>query len=214
MLNQYNALSALPYALPNSAASYGYTLGGGGQFDITARTVDLGTSAGIQSEGVAAYSIRGVYPLASLFGNGGEFDHGADINITTTGNESEGVNAATGDVIGDLDMLSSSIASINGGNISIDAGGAVNAGSCVFRQQPWGAGIYTTAQSDVSVIASGDVNLNGSRIATYDGGNITVESLNGSVNVGTGASTPVAVTGYYENPVTHAVYSDSPQLPF
>ena len=70
------------------------------------------------------------------------------------------------------------------------------------------------AQGDVSVIANGDINVNGSRIITYDGGNITVESLNGSVNVGTGASTPVSVTGYYENPMTLAVYSDSPQLPF
>ncbi len=215
LLNQYNNLSALPYALPNSAGSYGYTLGGGGQFDITARTIDLGTSAGIQSEGVAAYTIRGVYPLAGLFGNGGQFAHGADINIATTGNESAGVNAATGDLIGDLDMLSSSIASVDGGNISINVGGAVNAGSSVFSASSLGArGIYTTAQSDVSVIASGDVNLNGSRIATYDGGNITVESLNGSVNVGTGASTPVPLTGYYEDPVTHRVYADSVQLPF
>ena len=66
----------------------------------------------------------------------------------------------------------------------------------------------------MSVIAGGDINVNGSRIATYDGGNITVESLNGSVNAGTGASTPVSVSGYYEDPVTHAVYSDSPQIPF
>ncbi len=84
-------------------------------------------------------------------------------------------------------MYSSSIASLNGGNVSIHAGGDVNAGSSVFAVNILGArGIYTTAQGDVSVIASGDINVNGSRIATYDGGNVTVESLNGNINVGHG----------------------------
>ncbi|MGA9451439.1 MAG: filamentous hemagglutinin N-terminal domain-containing protein [Verrucomicrobiia bacterium] len=210
LLAQYNALGALPY----NASSYGYILGGGGQFDITARTIDLGTSAGIQSLGVALYTVRGSYPLASLFGNGGVFDSGADISVTTTGNPAAG-ETANGDLIGDLDMYSTSIASLNGGNVSINAGGDVNAGSSVFTVNAFSVlGIYSTSGGDVSVIANGDINVNGSRIITYDGGNITVESLNGSVNVGTGASTPVSVTGYYENPMTLAVYSDSPQLPY
>jgi hypothetical protein len=38
--------------------------------------------------------------------------------------------------------------------------------------------------------------------------------LNGDVNAGTGASTPVSVSGYYENPSTHIVYEDTPQIPF
>ena len=130
-----------------------------------------------------------------MFGNGGVFTRGTDITITTTGNDSAGVNPATGDLIGDVDMFSSSIASLDGGNISISAGGAVNAGSSVFSVNASGAtGIYTTSGGDVSVIASGDISVNGSRIATYDGGNITVESLNGSINAGKGASTPVPVT--------------------
>jgi hypothetical protein len=205
-------LSAYPYAQPDNAP--GYIVGGGGQFDITAQTIDLGTSGGIQSAGVAAYTIRGSYPLRNLFGNGGVFDHGADITVTTTGNHSAG-ETASGDLIGDLDMYSSSIASLDGGNISINAGGDVNAGSSVFTVNTSGAtGIYSTSQGDISVIASGDVNVNGSRITTYDGGNVTVESLNGSVNAGTGASQPVGVTGYYEDPVTHAVDFTSPQIPF
>ena len=215
LLAQYNTLSASPYALPYNFSSYGYTIGGGGQLDVTARSVDLGTSTGIQSEGVALYAVRGAYPLAGLFGNGGAFNRGADIAITTTGNHSAGINPSTGDLIGDLDMFSSSIASQGGGNISINASGDVNAGSAVLYADPTALrGIYSTSGGDVSVIAAGDVNVNGSRIATYDGGNITVKSLNGDVNVGTGASTPVPVTGYYEDPVTHAVYSDSVQLPF
>jgi hypothetical protein len=214
LLAQYNTLSAAPYALAYNASSYGYTIGGGGQFNITARTIDLGTSAGIQSEGVTLDTVRGSYPLARLFGNGGVFDHGADITITTTGNHSGGTTAA-GEPFGDLDMFSSSIASLQGGNISISAGGDVNAGSAVLSVNSAAVrGIYSTSQGDVSVIADGDININGSRIMTYDGGNITVESLNGSVNAGTGASTPVSITGYYEDPVTHAVYSTSPQIPF
>jgi filamentous hemagglutinin family protein len=214
LLAQYNTLSAAPYALAYNASSYGYTIGGGGTFDITARTIDLGTSAGIQSKGVALYTVGGGYPLASLFGNGGVFNHGADITITTTGNHSGGITAAD-EPFGDLDMFSSSIASLQGGNISILAGGDVNAGSAVLSVNTASVrGIYSTSQGDVSVIADGDININGSRIMTYDGGNITVESLNGSVNAGTGASTPVSITGFYEDPVTHAVYSDSPQIPF
>ena len=214
LLAQYNTLSAAPYALAYNASSYGYTIGGGGTFDITARTIDLGTSAGIQSEGVALYTVRGSYPLASLFGNGGVFTDGADITITTTGNHSGGTTTA-GEPYGDLDMFSSSIASLQGGNISINAGGDVNAGSAVLSVNAASVrGIYSTSQGDVSVIAGGDININGSRIMTYDGGNVTVESLNGSVNAGTGASTPVSVTGYYEDPVTHVVYSTSPQIPF
>jgi hypothetical protein len=38
--------------------------------------------------------------------------------------------------------------------------------------------------------------------------------LNGSINAGTGATLPVVVLAYYEDPVTHAVYSTNPQIPF
>ena len=113
-------------------------IGGGGQFDIAARTIDLGTSAGIQSEGVALYSVRGSHPLAGLFGNGGVFNRGSDINVTTTGNRSSG-STGTGEPFGDLDMFSSSIASWNGGNISVNASGDVNAGSSVFNVNTFGA---------------------------------------------------------------------------
>jgi hypothetical protein len=213
LLAQYNTLSAAPYALAYNASSYGYTIGGGGQFNITARTIDLGTSAGIQSEGVALYNVRGSYPLARLFGNGGVFDHGADITITTTGNHSGGTTAA-GEPFGDLDMFSSSIASLQGGNISISAGGDVNAGSAVLSVTSLSArGIYSSSGGNVSVYAGGNVNINGSRIATYDGGNVTVESLNGDVNAGTGASGFVVVQQYNVNPDTHVVTHDSATIP-
>jgi filamentous hemagglutinin family protein len=221
LLNQYNQLGAIP----NNSTASGFIIGGGGQFDITARSIDLGTSAGILSKGVGLYKTGSSYPLASLFGDGGVFDNGANISITTTGNHSadgdlignanSDLYVNSGDLVGDLDMFSSAIATLNGGNVSINVGGDANAGSSVISVNTLGVrGIYTTAQGDISVMAKGDVNVNGSRIAAYDGGNVTVESLNGSINAGTGASLPVAVLGYYEDPVTHAVYSTNPQIPF
>ena len=49
-------------------------------------------------------------------------------------------------------MYSSSIASLNGGNISVNAGGSINVGSTDFTVNTLGArGIYTTGQGNVSV---------------------------------------------------------------
>ena len=107
------------------------------------------------------------YPLAKYF------TRGADINVNVSGN---------------LDMFSTSISSVNGGNISIIAGGDVNAGSDFLPSTRLRPRHFHQRAGRLSVIANGDINVNGSRIVTYDGGNITVESLNGSVNAGMGAS--------------------------
>ena len=175
----------------------GYSLGGGGKFNISANSIDLGTTAGIQSLGVSLYTIGSSYPLAEK--TGADIAQGADINIKT---------------LGDLDMYSTTIASINGGNISIEAGGDVNVGSADFTvNSTTTRGIYTSAQSDVSVIANGDINVNGSRIAAYDGGNVTAESLNGDINAGTGGSGFVIVSAFYVDPTMQAVFTDSPTIP-
>jgi len=191
--------------------SYGYILGGGGKFVISANSVDLGTTLGIQSQGVIydiayltgknyqpVYDANGnpeyVYPLATYFTGG------ADIQVTATG---------------DLNMFSTQISSQNGGAIKITAGGQISVGSDFFTDltsQP--RGIFTTGGSDISVVAGGDINVNGSRIAAYDGGNVTVESQNGNINAGTGASSVITVAEYYVNPVTRQVYGYSPQIPF
>ena len=136
LLAQYNAeneASHIPDGSGPPDSTYGFTIGGGGQFNITARTIDLGTTAGIQSAGVGYYTVNGNYPLASLFGGASGFKSGADITITTTGNHSE--PEAAGDLAGDLDMYSSSIASLQGGDITIYSGGDVNAGFGGFLRQ-------------------------------------------------------------------------------
>ena len=159
----YNATQDIPFS-----PSTGYYVGGGGSFNLTARNLDLGATAGIQSVGPLNNPALANY-----------FNHGANINVTLTGN---------------LDMFSTTICSLNGGNINVAAGGSVNVGSSTFSGSDQVArGIFTVEKSDVTVVAGGDVNVNGSRIAAYDGGNVTVESLNGNVNAGTGGQGSVAV---------------------
>jgi len=187
-------LAADTAAGPIPTGNPGFIIGGGGQFDIVAANMNLGTTPGIQSQGVGFYQDNnGNYPLANLF------TKGADINIVLTGN---------------LTMYSSAIASLNGGSINVFAGGEVDAGSSDFTVNSAGArGIYTAGQGNVTVIADGNVNVNGSRIAAYDGGNVTVESLNGDINAGTGGSGFVIVYDYVVDPVTRRVTSYAPTIP-
>ena len=185
LLAQYNALGALP----NNAGTYGYALGGGGQFNITARTIDSGNVRGhfIPGRG-PLHRPRRISTRQSVWHQGTLSSTAANINVATTGNPSDG-HTAYGELYGDLDMYSSSIASLDGGSISINAGGNVNAGSSSFTVNTVAVrGIYSTGGGDVSLIANGDVNVNGSRVGSFDGGNVTVASLTGSVNAGTGVS--------------------------
>jgi filamentous hemagglutinin family protein len=181
LLAEYSSLGTAP------AVNVGYVIGGGGKFNITAQNLDLGTTAGILSEGVAYESVSPGAPnaLSELF------TKGADINVNLTG---------------DLNMFSSSIATWNSGNISIFAGGNISAGSPDFTVTATGArGIYSTAKGDVSVVANGDINVNGSRIAAYDGGNVTVESLDGNVNAGSGGNGYLLASAYTVDPGTRQI---------
>ena len=187
LLAEYNTLG------PTPAGTGGFAIGGGGTFEISAAKIDLGTTTGIQSKGVGLYKVGNNYPLAALS------EQGADIDIHLTG---------------DLTMYSSSIASLNGGNISINAGGD---GQCRFlgfhRHLAGARGIFSTGQGNVSVVAGGDVNVNGSRIAAYDGGNVTVESLNGDISAGTGGGGFVTVNSFSVAPGTHQVSAFAVTIP-
>jgi hypothetical protein len=196
---EYAALGPIPTTLDS-----GYLIGGGGKFVIHARQIDLGTTLGIQSQGVSYDIVRSLdasgnpvtsYPLAAYF------TQGADIEINTLQN---------------LEMFSTSIGSVNGGAITIKAGGNLEVGSSFFTEASAVVrGIYSSGLGgNVYVQAGGNINVNGSRIAAYDGGNVTVESLNGNIDAGTGASTPVLLTGYFVDPSTRQVYTGSPQIPF
>jgi filamentous hemagglutinin family protein len=187
LLTLYNSLGTAP------TGTLGYSIGGGGIFAFNAGSLDLGTTPGVTSYGVGLYQAGDTYPLAKLFNTG------SDISINLTG---------------DLTMFSSAIASLNGGNISIFAGGSINAGSADFTVNSTTArGIYTADQGSLSVIADGDINVNGSRIAAYDGGNVTVESLIGNVNCGSGGNGYVIVNDYNVDPSTHQVTTETPTIP-
>ena len=166
----------------------GYRLGGGGTFDIRARDLDLGATVGIVSQGP-----RGNAALARYF------TEGADIEVRLDG---------------DLEMFSTKIASLNGGDITVVADGSVNVGSRTFTASDSNArGIFTVDASDVTVIARGNIDVNGSRIAGYDGGNVTVRSLEGNVDAGTGGSGSATVEKLHVDPVTRQIQTYSPTIP-
>ena len=158
----------------------GYFIAGPGVLNVNARNMDLGATRGIQSIGPEANAA--LAPLGKS---------GASINVNLTGN---------------LDMFSTTISTIFGGNVSITAGGSVNVGSTTFSGNDQNArGIFTVAKGDVSVIAGGDINVNGSRIGAYDGGNVTVKSLHGNVDAGTGGQGFGEVQEVTVDPVTGLV---------
>lgn len=203
---QYTSLGAIP-----TTANSGYILGGGGRFNITAHNMDLGTTLGIQSQGVSFDTFTTTdnngnsttfYPLAQYF------TQGADINVNLSGN---------------LDMFSTMIATLNGGNIYINAGGDINVGSSVFSQTTAAArGIFSTGQGNVDVYANGTIDVNGSRIAAYDtrqdnssgtpGGSVTVVSRNGDINAGNGGSGFVYFNSFEVGP-DHSVTTFSSTIP-
>jgi filamentous hemagglutinin family protein len=171
-----------------SDPSSGFRIGGGGTFNVTATSLDLGATAGLVSEGPAENAALANY-----------FTRGADINVS---------------LAGDLNMFSTTISGLNGGNISVLAGGEVNLGSTYFiGNDEFARGIFSTGDSPVSVIAGGDININGSRIAAYDGGNVTVESLHGNVAVGTGGQGLAAVEEIYVNPTTRHISAYTTTIP-
>lgn len=190
---QFVSVSALQslYAASQNVPSdpdSGYRIGGSGSFNVTAAALDLGATAGIVSEGPAENAALARY-----------FLRGADINVSLTG---------------DLDMFSTTISCLNGGNISVLAGGNVNLGSSLFiGNDPYARGIFSTDNGGISVVAGGDLTISGSRIAAYDGGDVTVRSLHGNVAVGAGGQGSAAVEEFYVNPISRAVSSYTTTIP-
>jgi len=148
----------------------GYTIAGPGTFQINAASMDLGNGGGIVSQGVENHPALAPYTA-----------RGADIDVSVSGN---------------ITMLASTIESQFGGEVNVTCGGTITLGSALVpstsKQYP--LGIVSLWQGDISVIAEGDINVDGSRIAAYDGGNLFVESLDGNVNAGVGGLGEVQVT--------------------
>jgi hypothetical protein len=134
----------------------GFQIGGPGQFNITAASINLGNSLGILSWGIG-HETRDYSMLAPYTPSG------AAINVNITG---------------DLDMTTSTIASMYGGNVTVNSlSGQLNLGSQdLFADSRFAFGIWTSGHSDVRVTAAHDINIQSSRIAAYNGGAVFVES--------------------------------------
>jgi filamentous hemagglutinin family protein len=184
-----SAISALYASTQNaSLGDNGLALAGPGQFNITANSIDLGISGGIS---VLAPDSA----LASISPDG------ADISVTTSGN---------------LEMTTSVVAndSLLGG-VNLNVGGTLDVGGGLtpFGDPDSPKGIFTTSGGNISVTAGGNINLDGSRIAAYDGGDMTIESLNGDVDAGTGGAGYVTLEALQLDPVTEQLTSISATIP-
>ncbi len=146
-----------------SLGDQGLSLAGPGHFKVSANTMDLGVSGGIRvlapDAGLAAIS-----------------PHGADLTVQT---------------VGDLGMTSTKIANESYlGAVQLNVGGTLDVGGQFTTLGDASApkGIFSTSGGAVSVTAQNNVNVNGSRIAAYNGGNVLVASLTGDVNAGNGGA--------------------------
>jgi filamentous hemagglutinin family protein len=183
------------------AISPGFQIGGPGKFDVAASSIDLGSSSGIISWGIGSAnnpvdyaSLAGVTPAGA----------GAAVNVTT--------------LSGDLSLLTSTIASIDGGNVEVNSAGAIKLSLGDFSLIPPNPtavsyGIFTSGHSDVDVTAAGDINIGGARIATFNGGNVLVTSTGGSVNAGNGANSTLVIPVIYLDPGTGLLTSGTIEDP-
>ncbi len=155
----------------------GFLIGGPGNFNISAASLDLGFSPGILS-----------------FGFGGPYSSLQSVTGTLASGGA-GVNVMVG---GDINLVTSAIASLDGGNVNVNAGGqmVLSEGTFNFANSTC-YGIYTTGHSDVNVTAGGDIDVGGGCIGTFNGGNVFVESFTGSVNAGSGENRALYVEGAY-----------------
>jgi filamentous hemagglutinin family protein len=178
------------YAASQSASlgDQGLALAGPGNFNVSANRMDLGVSGGIRviapDPALAAISL-----------------YGANLNVTT---------------LGDLTMTSTKIANESLlGNVNVNVGGALDVGGQFTTLGDASApkGIFTTSGGSVSITAGSDVNVNGSRIAAYNGGDVFVESLHGDVNAGTGGAGYVNMSALELDPVTGLLTSIPATIP-
>jgi len=190
--------------VPLNGAAGAYVVGGTGQFNVTAGSISLGNSRGILSVGNAGT------PSTVFLGHTYSYltpylSSGANINVTA----------------GYLEMPASTIASLGGGNVTVDCTGEIpdsplnnngvglsmdlgsqdllNFESQIMTANNLGLGIYATGGGNVNVAALGTINIDSSRIATFNGGDINIESLTGDVNAGSGGASVVPINYFAPN---------------
>ena len=166
----------------------GLMLSGPGNFNITANSIDLGIFDGI-SVTAPDSALAAISP------------YGANINVTTVGN---------------LEMTSTKIANESYlGGINLNVGGTLDVGGqlSTFGDPDAAKGIFTTSGGNITAIASENVNVDGSRIAAYDGGNLNIKSVNGDVNAGTGGEGYVTLNALEIDPTSGQLVSIPATIP-
>jgi filamentous hemagglutinin family protein len=100
---------------------------------------------------------------------------------------------------GDLDLITSQIYTLSGGNISILVpGGDINVGLAytpagLIQKPASDLGIVAEGTGNVDIYSLGNVNVNASRIFTLGGGNILIWSDEGSIDAGNGSKSSLSV---------------------
>jgi hypothetical protein len=171
----------------------GLSVAGPGHFTVSAANIDLGISGGIQV--LSPDSPFSNPALAAIS------PYGADLSITTTGY---------------LDMTSSLIIDEGLlGSMQLNVGTTLDVGGALTSSANTGVakGIFTTGGGAISVTATGNVDVDGSRIATYDGGNIDIRSTDGNVDAGSGGTGFANEAGVYLNSKTGELVSFDDEIP-
>jgi hypothetical protein len=188
--NEITALAAASQTAPPLGTPVGaYIVGGTGQFDVNADSISLGNASGIISVGnggtLASSFLNKNYSFLTPY-----ITSGATITVT---------------VAADLDMLSSTIAALGGGDVKVTStGGSMDLGSqqlIPFLDRIMngvsgdniGLGIYTSGGGNVNVTAQGTINIDSSRIATFNGGDVFIESFTGDVIAGSGGTITIPI---------------------
>ena len=169
----------------------GLILGGTGQFNVSAASISLGTTYGILSLGNGFVGTANYTTLGPTMVQ--EDASGASISVQA----------------GYLEMPSSTIAALGGGSVSVDCssvmpdsgGVSMDLGSQalaplenqIMALSGYALGIYTTGGGDIKVTGYGTINVDSSRIATLNGGDITVKSKTGDVDAGSGGTINVPI---------------------
>lgn len=192
-----------------NGAAGAYIVGGSGQFNVTAGAISLGNSRGILSIGSGNFLGQDYSFLAPYTTSGANID--VQVNA----------NPAIRDATGSLEMPASTIAALSSGSVTVNCTGEIpgsplNANGVgvsmdlgsqellgfetqIINANNLGLGIYSTGGGDVSVTALGTINIDSSRIATFDGGKVTVTSETGDVNAGSGGTVAIPITYFAPN---------------
>jgi filamentous hemagglutinin family protein len=190
----YQASQGAP-SIQNSGG--GLVLGGTGTLDVSARSISLGNSYGIISLGNGALLGRDYSFLTPYIQSGATIDVTVIQDVTRNGV-----------TLPSLNMPSSTIAVLGGGDVvvnslrgSMDLGSSelVDFESQIMKADNLGLGIYTTGGGAVNVTALGNIDIDSSRIASFNGGNIFVESYQGDVNAGSGGAVAIPINVFAPN---------------